>query len=100
MNSFILQQKTYKFAGVYITPGKFGQSVYTPNNGLDNDKMITLGTHENSCLGKIPFCPEGVTVSVWFKAEELHTPWQNVITTTSLMVLLGNNNGQVQTVTR
>ena len=80
-------------SGPYTTQGKHGNAIFTPNIGTLDDNVISLGTHENDCLGNIPLCPNGLTLSLWFKAEPQSHPWPHVFSSTYFTVLFNNGPG-------
>ena len=57
--------------------GKYGSGIHLPNWGTIDDNIISLGNHDNDCLGNVMLCPKGVTMSIWFKAPtQAHVwPW-------------------------
>ena len=58
-------------------PGKHGNAIHLPNAQTYDDNIISLGNHDNDCLGNVILCPKGVTFSIWFKAPaQVHDwPW-------------------------
>ena len=61
----------HSISGPYLTTGKYGKAVYTPNTeGHYDDNQINLGTHDNDCFGNVSHCTNGATLSFWIKAHE------------------------------
>lgn len=55
--------------GPYITSGKIGNAIYTPNVRANDNNTIDLGSHQGDCFGMVWNCPDGATLSLWFKTE-------------------------------
>ena len=84
--------------------GKHGSGIALLNqmdpSGDKEMRIISLGTHEDSCVGKIPFCPDGATLSFWFKALLQPSSDPYMLASTSLSVQLGVENGTLNTITK
>ena len=83
------------------SPGKHGSAIQILNGpSIPKEQIIKLGTHEDSCVGKIPFCPEGATLSFWFKALQQISSYPYMLASSSLSVQLGVENGMLKTITK
>ena len=87
-----LHYLTIFISGPYIVQGKYGNAIFTPNTGSLNDKVINLGTHENDCLGNLALCPNGVTLSLWFKVDDPFS-WPIMIYSTHFIFAIERTSG-------
>ena len=80
-----LHYLTLYISGPHITPGKQGNAIFTPNTGTTHGNVIDLGTHENDCLGSLSLCPNGVTLSLWFKIDSVFS-WPMLMSSTYFVI--------------
>ena len=76
----------FTIVGPYVTGGRHGNAIYTPNSGTLDDNFINLGSHQDDCLGRMFDCPGGATFSLWFKAPPQSHVWPVVCEGTSLTI--------------
>ena len=48
---------------------------------------MRLGGHSNDCLGNVTLCPDGTTLSLWFKLESQVGNWAHLLQSTLYFVL-------------
>ena len=54
-----------------------------PNPDTFGGHYITLGRHTDECLDNVTLCPNGSTLSFWFKAEQQAFKWPRLFTSTT-----------------
>ena len=63
------------FSGPYTVKGKLGEAVFFPNEVKNDDNALKLGHHKTDCLGNVTLCPNGSTLSLWFRIESSIGDW-------------------------
>ena len=48
--------------------------------------MIDLGLHNTDCLGKVELCPNGMTLSFWFKTSVHVSPYVRLVASPSITI--------------
>ena len=66
---------SFIFSGPYTTKGKLGKAVFFPNNAKNDNNALRLGHHKDDCLGNVTLCPNGSTLSLWFKLDQSIGSW-------------------------
>ena len=58
-----------------MSSGRFGNALEVQNSGTHGTTKLSLGTHENDCLGNLTLCPDGVTISFWIYMFKQSHQW-------------------------
>ena len=76
--------------------GKYGYAVFLPNVGYIDDNFITLGDQRSTCLDNRALCPNGMTLSFWFKSSQQNQEYPSILSSTTIGMYMKYRNGNLQ----
>ena len=84
-----------KFPGPSIATGKFHKALQVPNTAATEGNKLSLGLHENDCLGNVTLCPDGVTVSLWIYMFSQYHQWPYMASGSMFEIMGRTSRGQI-----